>query len=56
MLKDVSATAIYGSRGANGVVTITTKRGKEGSFIANLNITTGFQQVENRLKLTTPEQ
>lgn len=56
ILKDASATAIYGSRGANGVVMITTKRGKEGAFVANLNITTGFQQVENRLKLTSPEQ
>jgi len=32
VLKDASATAIYGSRGANGVVLITTKRGKEGKF------------------------
>ena len=32
MLKDASATAIYGSRGANGVILITTKRGKEGKF------------------------
>lgn len=42
VLKDASATAIYGSRGANGVVMITTKRGKEGkpklSFSANLAI------------------
>lgn len=56
VLKDASATAIYGSRGANGVVMITTKRGKEGAFTANLNITSGFQQVENRIRLTTPEQ
>ncbi len=42
VLKDASATAIYGSRGANGVVMITTKKGKEGkgrlSFSANLAI------------------
>ena len=42
VLKDASATAIYGSRGANGVVMITTKKGKEGqsnlSFAANLSI------------------
>lgn len=56
VLKDASATAIYGSRGANGVVMITTKRGKEGAFLANLNVTSGFQQVEKRLKLTSPEQ
>lgn len=42
VLKDASATAIYGSRGANGVVMITTKKGKEGkstlSFSANLSV------------------
>ena len=42
VLKDASATAIYGSRGANGVVMITTKKGKEGkgtlSFAANFSI------------------
>ena len=42
VLKDASATAIYGSRGANGVVLITTKKGKEGkstlSFAANFSI------------------
>lgn len=42
VLKDASATAIYGSRGANGVIMITTKKGKEGkghlSFSANLAI------------------
>ena len=41
ILKDASATAIYGSRGANGVVMITTKKGKEGkgmlSFSANFS-------------------
>lgn len=35
VLKDASATAIYGSRGANGVVIVTTKRGKEGHFSIN---------------------
>ena len=42
VLKDASATAIYGSRGANGVVMITTKKGKEGkstlAFAANLSV------------------
>ena len=42
VLKDASATAIYGSRGANGVIMITTKKGKEGkgqlSFAANLSV------------------
>ena len=37
ILKDASATAIYGSRGANGVVLITTKRGDEGKLSVNYN-------------------
>ena len=37
ILKDASATAIYGSRGANGVVIVTTKRGKTGRFTLNYN-------------------
>jgi TonB-dependent starch-binding outer membrane protein SusC len=43
ILKDASATAIYGSRGSNGVVLITTKRGKTGDPIINLNHFTGIQ-------------
>ena len=50
VLKDASATAIYGSRGANGVVIITTKRGKEGKTRINLNVYYGWQKV-----LRTPE-
>ena len=41
ILKDGSATAIYGSRAANGVILITTKRGKKGAFEVNLNAVTG---------------
>ncbi len=41
ILKDGSATAIYGSRAANGVVLITTKRGKEGKMTINYNTTVG---------------
>ncbi len=43
VLKDASATAIYGSRGANGVVIITTKRGKEGKTSINLEVYRGWQ-------------
>ena len=50
VLKDASATAIYGSRGANGVVLITTKRGKEGKSIISLDVYYGWQKV-----LRTPE-
>jgi TonB-dependent SusC/RagA subfamily outer membrane receptor len=45
ILKDASATAIYGSRGANGVVIITTKHGKAGDTQFNLTGYTGFQQI-----------
>lgn len=50
ILKDASATAIYGSRGANGVVIITTKRGKSGAPTLNLNAATGLS---NMLKSPT---
>lgn len=42
VLKDASATAIYGSRGANGVVLITTKRGKEGKAHINAKVETSY--------------
>lgn len=42
VLKDASSTALYGSRAANGVVTITTKRGKIGSPTFNVKYTTGL--------------
>ena len=49
ILKDASATAIYGSRGANGVVLITTKRGKAGR--TNVDFETSFSQQTLRKKL-----
>lgn len=42
VLKDASATAIYGSKGANGVLLVTTKRGKEGKLKVNLSVQHGF--------------
>ncbi|MDV7394879.1 TonB-dependent receptor plug domain-containing protein, partial [Arthrospira platensis SPKY1] len=45
ILKDASATAIYGSRGANGVVLITTKRGKKGQSRIDISTSTGFQDL-----------
>lgn len=45
ILKDASATAIYGSRGANGVVLITTKKGEKGSVKINGFVTTGVRSV-----------
>jgi len=44
ILKDASSTAIYGSRGANGVVLITTKKGKAGDTRFNINLQTGFSK------------
>ena len=44
VLKDASATAIYGSRGANGVVIITTKRGKAGSTVVSVDSYYGVNQ------------
>ena len=51
ILKDASAAAIYGSRGANGVVLITTKRGQEGKTKFDVNLQTGFSQETNRIEL-----
>ena len=48
VLKDASATAIYGSRGANGVVLITTKKGKEGKFTINYSGSVSTEQVKDR--------
>ncbi|MDF7814839.1 TonB-dependent receptor [Hymenobacter sp. YC55] len=51
ILKDASATAIYGSRGANGVVIITTKKGKAGRNTINFEAYTGVQVVRNKYEL-----
>lgn len=51
VLKDASATAIYGSRGANGVILVTTKKGKEGKTTISLNAYAGFQNRWNKLDL-----
>ena len=51
VLKDASAAAIYGSRGANGVILITTRRGKEGAGKIDLDVYYGVQQVARKLDL-----
>lgn len=51
VLKDASATAIYGSRGANGVVIITTKRGKKGKGRINFDVSYGMQELEKKIEL-----
>lgn len=47
VLKDASATAIYGSRGANGVILITTKRGSAGKTSVDINSQVGFSSILN---------
>jgi TonB-linked SusC/RagA family outer membrane protein len=54
VLKDASATAIYGSRGANGVVIVTTKRGNYGERTkVNVNVSHGFAKAPELWDLTT---
>lgn len=56
ILKDADATAIYGSRGANGVVLITTKKGHAGRTKVDANIYTGVGHVNHMIKmLNTPQ-
>ncbi len=56
ILKDASATAIYGSRGANGVVIITTKRGAIGKPNINVNVFNGLQTARRTLDLLNATQ
>jgi TonB-linked SusC/RagA family outer membrane protein len=51
VLKDASATAIYGSRGANGVVLITTKKGQAGKDKIELIANTSLAQISKRIKV-----
>lgn len=56
VLTDADATSIYGSRGGNGVILITTKKGKVGATRIHMNLSTGISRVANRLNLLeTPE-
>lgn len=51
ILKDASAAAIYGSRASNGVIVITTKRGKEDQTKISYNAYAGYQEVAKRIPL-----
>ncbi|MBV8253623.1 MAG: SusC/RagA family TonB-linked outer membrane protein [Chitinophaga sp.] len=51
VLKDADATAIYGSRAANGAILITTKKGKSGKMQGNVNFQTGWSMVPHYLKM-----
>ncbi|MGI4739184.1 MAG: SusC/RagA family TonB-linked outer membrane protein [Janthinobacterium lividum] len=56
VLKDASATAIYGSRAAYGVVLITTKRGKIGEAKLDIGISGGFSHIMRRIKVLDADQ
>ncbi len=56
ILKDASATAIYGARGANGVVLITTKHGRSGKSDIAINAYAGVQQLPREVDLLTGPQ
>lgn len=54
VLKDASATAIYGSRGANGVVIITTKKGQSGKAKVEFNAGFSVQKIAKRMDMLSP--
>ncbi|MFA9188192.1 TonB-dependent receptor [Flavobacterium sp. FBOR7N2.3] len=56
VLKDASSTAIYGSRGANGVIVITTKKGKAGNLKVSLDVTGGISTVSNKLDVLSADE
>ncbi len=56
VLKDASATAIYGSRGANGVILVTTKKGKQGSIVTSYDTYVGLSNVTKTLKVLDGNQ
>ncbi len=56
ILKDASATAIYGSRGANGVILVTTKKGRKGKMNVEFNGTYSIQNVADQLEMLNADQ
>lgn len=56
VLKDASATAIYGSRGANGVVMITTKTGKEGKARVSANFQMGYSKITKKIEVLSAKE
>jgi TonB-linked SusC/RagA family outer membrane protein len=51
VLKDADATAIYGSRGANGIILITTKKGKAGKTAVNFNVSSGVGKIARKVEV-----
>ena len=56
VLKDASSAAIYGSRGANGVIVVTTKKGKEGKTNINAKAYFGVQKVSHKIEMRSEER
>ncbi len=56
VLKDASATAIYGARGANGVIIITTKKGKAGASSLSYNTSIGFSELARKIDIFSADQ
>ncbi|MBX2966593.1 MAG: TonB-dependent receptor [Cyclobacteriaceae bacterium] len=56
ILKDASATAIYGTRGSNGVIIVTTKRGKQGAPVFNVSYTQSLQQLRKKIPMLNAAQ
>jgi TonB-linked SusC/RagA family outer membrane protein len=56
ILRDADATSIYGTQGSNGVIIITTKKGKAGATAFNVNVNTGFNSAGRPVQLMNTEQ
>ncbi len=56
VLKDASSTAIYGSRGANGVILVTTKSGREGAMRVDVNFWSGLKSTTNKRDVMNANQ
>lgn len=56
VLKDASATAIYGARGANGVIIITTKKGKAGTSVLGLSTSLGISNLANKIDVFSADE
>lgn len=56
VLKDPSSLAIFGVRGANGVIIVTTKRAKEGQTLVNINTSFGWKSVVDKIKMVNAPQ
>lgn len=54
IMKDASATALYGARGANGVILVTTKEGKEGPAKVSIRLENSFSQANKNIELADP--